>query len=130
MERKSEEDYQKRSMKEKKQIYKEYVGMDTRINISHCKKTLYYVISKNIGLTCADKSLLHTCITFKTAAIVVLNTIMTLSSIGAWGSETVINVFLTEVTFVACVWAVTQKAVDSIDTYAIIMAWQGLETEL
>lgn len=77
--------------------------MATRISISYCKKTLHYVISKNIGLIRAPKSLLHTCITFKTAAIVVLNTIMTLSPIGAWGSETVINVFLTEVTFIACV---------------------------
>jgi hypothetical protein len=89
-------------MKEWTQIYRyEQVGIDNRISINYCKKTLYYVLSKHIGLICARKSLLHTCITFETTAIVVLNTIMALSSIGARGNETVVDVFLAEVTFVA-----------------------------
>jgi hypothetical protein len=60
------------------------------------------------------KYLLHTCIAFIATAIVVLNTIVALSAVGAWGNLAVINVVLTQLAFVARVGAITRETVDTI----------------
>jgi len=60
------------------------------------------------------KYLLHTCIAFIATATVVLNTVVTLGAVGARGNLAVIDVFLTQLAFVARVGAVTRETVDSI----------------
>jgi hypothetical protein len=58
--------------------------------------------------------LLHTCIAPITTATVVLNTIVALSAVGAWGTLAVIHVVLTQLAVVARVVAVTREIVDSV----------------